>query len=529
MRAFLPSLVLLSCTEPDPVEPTVRPSILPVDAVQGRDALTCVGPPGPVRWTVDGAPVDGDEPGGRRIAADRTRLGREWRCEAGTGSQVTSATTRVEPLLGNVVVFVLDDVGVEKIGAYGQLDDAPPHTPVIDGLASTGIRFDRAWAAPVCSPTRAALLTGRHARRTGIGWLVDDGTSPEILAYDETFIPEMLAWSDTPYAAAMTGKWHLARLAADNADHPSVGAGFAYHSGPLDNLERAVQVQAPRNYFHWENNQNGDLQVSWTYATRHTLTQAAELTRAMPEPWFLYVAFNAAHIPYHDPPDDLVYAPAVDASAPERFRAMTESADIAIGRVLDGMGPDLRARTTIFVIGDNGTAADSRLPAGGPAKGSISERGIRVPFIVHGHGVRSPGVSNALVHVVDVFDTVAAIAGADLTAMDAAGALPRDARSLLPVLGDLAAPVREVNYADVFLPNGPPPYLLAQRAVTDGRYKLVADHPTGARHLFDLGSDPEEQTDLFDAPPDDALPRLQALERALAAYGEQLVYDAPLQ
>lgn len=520
-------LFLLGCPSP---EPTVE--IRPASPVQGRDALFCVTEASEVTWRVDGVAVSGDGDG-RSIAAERTREGREWTCTATERDVSVSTSVTAEPLASNVLLFLLDDIGVDKIGVYDQLDDAPPQTPVIDGLAADGIRFHRAWSAPVCTPTRATVLTGRYGRRVGLGRIIDQEAPNHILAYEETFIPEMLRYAPEPVAASMTGKWHLAWIRPRYLDHPSAGAGFEYHSGSMDNLGRAVVPDGdPRGYFHWENNVNGSLIYRDRYATEFTVEQAVGLTQNMPEPWFLYVPFNGAHIPYHTPPDDYVYTPPADESSPELFRAMVESIDIAIGNVLDGMEPDVRARTTVFVVGDNGTAVASTLPELEFAKGSLLESGVRVPFIVQGHGVEQTGVSDTMVHTADLFDTVAAIMGADLEAMDAEpGALPRDSQSFLPVLADLDAPGRDTLYSEWFDPNGPPPYDQDWRTVTDGRFKLLVLSNTeeSIQLLYDLESDPDELNDLLEAPLSAEAAAAQSdLQARLDALEADLIYDSPL-
>lgn len=524
--------MLLSCKGPVPSEPPSVPApeveITPADAVWGMHPLTCQTDAPAIRWEVDGEPW-GE---GATVPADATRAGRTWTCVATSaeGGEGT-ATIELEPLGSNVLLFLLDDIGTEKVGVYDRLDDAPPQTPVIDGLAAQGVRFHRAWSTPVCSTTRSTVMTGRWGRRTGLGRIIDDERPDHILSYDETFVPEMLAWAPEPYATALVGKWHLAWLQQRYLDHPSAGAGFEYHAGSMDNLGRSVVPAVGRGYYYWEENLNGEVAFRDVYATRRTINLATDLTHAMPQPWFLYVAFNGAHVPYHDPPEDLVYTPAADETPPEQFRAMTESIDIAIGQILDGMDPAVLAETTILVVGDNGTAKASTLPELPFAKGSVLEPGVRVPFIVAGKGVSAQGVSQSLVHTSDLFDTIAAITGADLPAMDTSEAtLPRDSTSFLPVLADLQAPTRTFNYTEAFRPNGPGPYTQSDRAVTDGRFKLVVREGVLANEfLFDLDSDGAEAVDLFDEPLSTEAAEAEARLRAeLERLADELVYDAPL-
>lgn len=528
-------LMLLSCDGAGTIEPPATPpappevAILPDAPVWGRDPLVCETDGVEVRWEVDGVAWEG----GATVPADATRAGRTWTCTAVSAEGATAnASVEPAPLASNILLFLLDDIGVEKVQVYGRPDDAAPQTPVIDGLAAEGVRFHRAWSTPVCSTTRSTIMTGRWGRRTGLGRIIDDDRPDHILAYDELFVPEMLAYAPDDYSTAMVGKWHLAWIEPQYVDHPSAGAGFDFHAGSMDNLGRSVLPSPqPRGYFFWEENFDGELTFRDVYATRRTINVASQLTHTMPEPWFLYVPFNGAHVPYHDPPDDLVYTPAADDSDPERFRAMAESIDIAIGQILDAMDPQVRAQTTVLVVGDNGTAKDSTLPRLPFAKGSVLEPGVRVPFVVAGNGVTARGVSHALVHTSDLFTTIAAIAGVDLDAMDAAEqALPRDSASFLPALADVDAPGRAMLYTEAFRPNGPGPYDQSDRAVTDGRFKLaIREGVLTGEFLFDLESPEEEGLNLYDQPL--SAEAAEADERLRAELGRlegELVYDSPL-
>jgi arylsulfatase A-like enzyme len=226
-------------------------------------------------------------------------------------------------------------------------------------------------------------------------------------------------------------------------------------------------------------------------------------------PWFCYLAFHAPHAPLHEPPAELHHV-VVDAAPKDRignagrdrqlFRAMVEALDTEIGRVLDGLGDALDS-TTVIVIGDNGTKASV---ASAPfdaqhAKGSVYEGGVLVPLIVAGPSVSRRGsVSDALVHAVDVFATVAELAGVALEA--ALPGVELDSQSLVPYLQDPArASRRDVLYTELFEPNGFGPRTSFARAIRDDRYKLIAS--SDGDELYDLSVDPYEQTDLL-APAD---------------------------
>ena len=203
----------------------------------------------------------------------------------------------------------------------------------------------------------------------------------------------------------------------------------------------------------------------------------------MPEPWLMWVAYNAPHTPVHEPPADLL-VDALDGSesGPELYDAMTEALDTEIGRLLDSIPVDVLDRTTVIYYGDNGTdAAGIVAPStAARAKWSLYEGGVGVPFVIWGAGVEDPGrASGELVHVVDVFATVADIAGVPLSRVRDPAATERpqaiDGHSLMPIMQDASAEHRrEFLYAERFAPMGEPPYVqYDERALFDGTYKYM--------------------------------------------------------
>lgn len=429
-----------------------------------------------VEWFVDGAPSGVTGP---VLPAHRLWPGELWTVavtgaagESGTGSHLVP-----EPLGGNVLVLLVDDVGVDKVGAYGW-DSASP-TPRLDALAAEGVRFTRAYASPVCSPTRGTILTGRQPRRSGLGWIVDTGPRNAILPYEATTIPEALwdargpAWSD-----GAIGKWHMAGPEApDWLMHP-LDSGFSWFVGAPGN----PQYAEGRGYYHWTKNVNGTTEESDVYMTTDTVDEALARIAAMPEPWFLYVAFNAPHGPLNLPPAGLVSGPLPPPGAPadQVYDAVLEALDTEIGRLLDSMDAGVLSRTTVLALGDNGTS-DAGVPDdvdAGRNKHTPYEGGVRVPFIVTGPHVREPGrVSDALIHVADIFPTVADLAGVPLGGpegewLDEAHTHALDGRSLLPVMLDPEAVGRDLVYAEAS-GNGPPPWNIDRRAVMTATHKLV--------------------------------------------------------
>jgi len=239
----------------------------------------------------------------------------------------------------NLLILLLDDVGVDKIAGYG-LHDSPARTPHIDALIAGGVAFTNAWAYPICSPTRAALQTGRYASRTGVGAVITPDVDTFQLQDAEVTLPEMLERSAHGYTSALVGKWHLdAWTSGDPRTHP-LEQGFHYHRGSLANLDQCYAAGCPATtYDQWEKNTDGALGLSTVYATTDAADEAIALMAEMPEPWLLLVAFNAPHTPVHAPPEALLAEP-LESTASDllRYEAMIEAADTEIGRLMEALG-----------------------------------------------------------------------------------------------------------------------------------------------------------------------------------------------
>jgi arylsulfatase A-like enzyme len=201
----------------------------------------------------------------------------------------------------------------------------------------------------------------------------------------------------------------------------------------------------------------------------------------MSEPWLLQVSFNAAHEPFHVPPAELIHTPLVEYPAkPELHRALLEALDTELGRVLDAIPDDVRSRTTIIVLGDNGTPIAATDPEDDRdrMKGTVFDGGVHVPLFVSGPLVRTPGVhTEAFAHVVDLFPTVADIVGAPAGDVDGV--------SLLPVFDDPSAQVRSTLYTERFDPGGDGPFSFDQRALRNDRFKLVVDEVCHREQLYE--------------------------------------------
>lgn len=418
----------------------------------------------------------------------------------------------------NVVVILVDDMGWRDVGSYGQRF---AETPRIDALARAGTTFDAAYAAcPVCSPTRAALLTGKYPPRVNItDWIPGNAdrdrplippTDRDDLALEETTLAEALRAQG--YATFHVGKWHLGgagRLPEDQGFDVNVMGGHIGHPASYFFPYGAATATRPAHSHAVPALPPGGAPGEYL-----TARQAAEAVRliegAAPsgKPFFLYLPFYSVHAPLEAPSETLEKyrrkkATAEGAAAAGRMRpvhaAMVEETDRAVGRVLDALDAAGVAENTLVVFtSDNGGVggATDLSPLRG-AKRSLYEGGLRVPLIVRYPGVARPNArSDAVAITQDVFATVCAAAGAET-----APEVRVDARDLTPALrgeGSLADRDAVFWHFPHYLNDDAPP----SGAVRAGRWKLIEPYDGAPAQLFDLSADPSETRNLATDRPD---------------------------
>jgi arylsulfatase A-like enzyme len=393
------------------------------------------------------------------------------------------------------VLFILvDDLGRETVGAWGHPFAAP--TPNIDQLAADGIRFDSAHVYPFCSPTRAALLTGQQATRTGMGAITNG--QRHHLRPEAPSIARFAA--EAGYATSMIGKWHLS--AVDDWDHPGQ-FGWDWFAGTMLNpQDHSKRLNQKTNYFRFEKNVNGTPVVVNKYLTTDTTDDALARMKAMPEPWFAWVAFNAPHTPTDLPPAALHTRDFATKSAPKNYvhRAVIEALDTELGRLLESMDPAVRARTTIILLSDNGSPGHRVMPPYrfDRVKGKLTDLGTRVPMIVAGAGVSQRGVStDVVVQPWDLLPTFAEIAGVELEAIRRPDGKSYvfDGRSFWPwVVNPSLAGDRQYAFSEQFNQNGPPPHRrYDEQSVRDDRYRLIRSRKGAPKRrpeqFFEYGPD----------------------------------------
>ncbi len=421
----------------------------------------------------------------------------------------------------NVVIIYADDMGIGDVGCYGCRDI---RTPNLDALARAGVRFTNYYsAAPVCSPSRAALLTGRCPIRAGVpsncGSMPGDAGMPA----DEVTIAELA--KTRGYATALVGKWHLGGSRETQPNAQGFDFFFGHHAGCIDYYSHMFYWQDPPHHDLYRN--RDEVHEEGQYMTDLI---AREATRFIDErrggPFLLYVAFNAPHYPMQ---------------APERFRRMHESLppdraiyaamvtcmDDAIGGILERLRRHgLDRDTLVFFASDNGASVEARANYGGGSNGpyrghkfSLFEGGIRMPAILRWPGTAPENeVRDQLVIAMDVFPTVAEAIGAPPPTDRAL-----DGRSWVPVLKDRAA----TGHDTLYWAQG------EQLAVRRGRWKVVRNgaeaQPASRRaraggdetvFLADLEADPGEKTNLRAQHPQVAEELLQAGDAWKASLGK---------
>jgi arylsulfatase B len=396
----------------------------------------------------------------------------------------------------NVVLIIADDLGSNWCGFQENKVDTV-NMPNVRKLLSRGVRFSNAWANPVCSPTRAGMLTGRYSFRTGVGNVV---TNTMQLDTAEITIPKLLKNANAPtkYAVANIGKWHLQAAMPANYNSPS-RMGWDYYAGVFTGLPMTT-------YTNWAKVTNGVASNSTNYCTTETATDAINwLSQQGNKPFFLWLAFNAPHSPFHLPPDSLIInktlsgtAADIQANPKSYFKVMAEAMDNRMGKVLDWLETNNKMdNTDIIFIGDNGNAGRTvQGTSATKAKSTVYQEGIHVPFIISGPSVVNQGrVSSALVNVQDLFATVLELAGFTNWRTQIPATNPVDSKSLVPILKNTATEARPWAYSEVF------DQLVTSanntRAIRNSTYKLMYFDSSKVQEFYNLATDPDERTNLL--------------------------------
>ncbi|WP_421694342.1 arylsulfatase B [Aestuariivirga sp.] len=411
----------------------------------------------------------------------------------------------------NIVYIVADDLGWKDVGFHG----SDIQSPMLDALAKQGARFNQFYAQPMCTPTRAALMTGRYPFRYGLQTGVIPSGGSYGLATDEYLLPQML--KDRGYETALIGKWHLGH---GKREYWPRQRGFDHFYGALvgeiDHFKHAshgvkdwYRDNTPLEEAGYDNTLFGE--------------EAARLINGLSgeKPLFLYLAFTAPHSPFQAPEKDIARYAGIADEQRKLYAAMVSAMDDSIGLVLAALeAKGMRENTVIVFQSDNGgvrsalfageSKVGDKLPAdNGPyreGKGTLYEGGTRVAALIDWPGHIKPGVIEGMAHVVDMYPTLAAIAGAKLEKNK-----PLDGIDLWPSIREgKPTPRKEVVY-NVDPTGG---------AIREGDMKLVwsAGLP-GKVELFNIAKDPGEARNIAAENPK----RVAALKERLIALSQQMV------
>ncbi len=396
-------------------------------------------------------------------------------------SETTKTSSRAKP---NIVLIVSDDHGYADLGAAGAKDIKTPH---LDALARNGVRFTNGYVTcPICSPTRAGLLTGRYQNR--FGHEVNPGPKPAAnygLPEEEKTLANYL--KEAGYVTGAIGKWHLGYREECRPQKRGfdeffgfLGGAHTYDVSKLDKNQNALR--------------RGDTPIAddryLTYAFNDEATSFIESHKS--EPFFLYLAYNAIHTPLEPAPRHLEAFAGIKNEKRRVMASMLAAVDEGVGRVVETLRSNgLEDDTLIFFISDNGGPTlgnGSRNDPLNGGKGSTLEGGIRVPFLVQWKGSLPAGeIYEKPVISLDILPTILAAAGTTATT-----SARLDGVDLAPYLSGAndGAPHESLfwRYGRAF-------------AVRSGDWKLVGLHG-GLPRLYNLVQDVSEKNDLAAARPE---------------------------
>ncbi|MGB7160622.1 MAG: arylsulfatase [Tepidisphaeraceae bacterium] len=409
----------------------------------------------------------------------------------------------------NIVFIMADDLGNADLGYRGG-GGGQIKTPNIDKLANEGVRLESYYGQPVCTPARAALMTGRYPMRYGLQTVVIFPSHTYGLPTDERTLPQAL--KDVGYKTLMVGKWHLGH--ADKKFWPN-NRGFDYFYGNVVG-EVDYFTRERGGIIDWQ--RNGEFLKEDGYYTKLIGDDAVKLIEQQDakQPFFLYFASLAPHAPYQAPDEYIKPYGSTKDQTWRTYAAMITCMDDQIGRVVAALEKKgVRDNTIILFSSDNGGAINALFATGArspeergesggvelghkpPAsngsfrggKASLHEGGVRVPAFVNWRGKLQPRIVNEPVHMVDVMPTLLALAGGKGSPDH-----PFDGKDMWATLAEGKPSPNE----DILIQVEP-----IRGAVRKGDWKLIKQATLpGKTELFNLAKDPGETTNVADQNPE---------------------------
>lgn len=372
----------------------------------------------------------------------------------------------------NILLIIADDLGKDAINGY-QEGTIKPNTPTIDAIRNSGLLFSNFWVNPTCTPTRASIITGKYGYHTDVKGVGDVLSSSETVV--QKYINDM---TNNKYATAVVGKWHLS---GNNATFNPESFGIDYYAG----LIRGTVD----DYYQWQLTEDGATSLETNYTTEKFTDLAINWVNNQSKPWFLWLAYNAPHSPFHVPPNNMhsqgtlpEYTAGMDAIP--YYMAAIEAMDFQIKRLIDSLPEDERENTVIIFIGDNGTpnqVAQSPYTSS-TVKNTLYQGGINVPMFISGKGISRTGTDNNILTGTDLFTTITQIAGIDVNEY-------HDSKGFKNLFSQSVG-TRNVQYSE--LKDGS----TESWTISNGTYKLLIKN-SGSEEMYHLTNDPYEQNNLL--------------------------------
>ena len=417
------------------------------------------------------------------------------------------------PARPNIIFIITDDQGYGDLSCHG---NPILKTPNLDRLHAESVRFTDFHVSPTCSPTRAALMTGRHEFKSGVTHTIDER---ERLSLAATTLPQLLKAAG--YATGIFGKWHLGDEDAYQPDRRGFDEVFIHGAGGIGQTYPGSCGDAPGNsYFNPAIKHNGTFVKTTGYCTDVFFAQATTWIESAKgkAPFFAWIATNAPHKPLDCPPEyEKLYAGKV---APDvaKFFGMIANIDDNVGRLLGKLAEwNLERDTLIVFMTDNGGTVGAAIHNANMRGRKVTPYlgGTRAASLWRWPAALAPGDVDRLAAHVDVLPTLAELAGVTLPADLAKGL---DGRSLVPLLKrrDADWPDRHLfTHVGRWPRGGAAASKYAGCAVRTPRYHLVSPAPAPAKQpsstpaqpaaprweLYDVTADPAEATDLAAARP----------------------------
>ncbi len=400
-----------------------------------------------------------------------------------SGMFCTPPTLAAKAPRPHIVFLLADDLGWADVGFH----DGNIATPNIDRLAKRGVQLHQFYVQPVCSPTRASLMTGRYPLHYGLQCGVVRPWASYGLPLDERLLPAALR--EAGYKTAIIGKWHLGHVARGYLPtQRGFDQQYGHYNGMLDYY---THFRDSGHDWHKNDKPNYDKGYTTDLIAREAVRVLAEHDKT--RPLFLYVPFNAPHTPLQAPADQIKRNAHIKQKSRRIYAAMVTALDDAVGRIDAALTKHHypRDNTLIVFCSDNGGVR--RYGSNGPlraGKGTLYEGGIRVPAVMVWKDVLPAGkIVNAPLHIVDLFPTLVGLAGGK-----PASAKPLDGKNAWPTITQ-----GQPSPHDVIVHNITP----FNAALRVGHWKLIHNPQVGALadrapqeekwELYNIRDDPSEK------------------------------------